>query len=75
MNAFLGLSFTGGWAEPKGLEGSAATWATGAEGLQVLQCHGREDSLCPVGFASACSDELRRLGCRRGLKSTMFKGR
>ena len=46
-----GLSFTGGWASPKSLE-ACADWATGAEGLQVLQCLGaqkRNKTLALVG--------------------------
>ncbi|CAK9038208.1 Acyl-protein thioesterase 2 (APT-2) (Lysophospholipase II) (LPL-II) (LysoPLA II) [Durusdinium trenchii] len=67
-----GLSFTGGWASPKTLCGSGSEWATGADGLQVLQCHGREDTLCPLGFATTCTDELRKLGC--SVRSLAFRG-
>mmetsp|Transcript_9154 Transcript_9154/g.21383 ORF Transcript_9154/g.21383 Transcript_9154/m.21383 type:complete len:555 (-) Transcript_9154:9-1673(-) len=67
-----GLSFTGGWASPKTLEGPGSDWATGSDSLQVLQCHGREDSLCPIGSATTCADELRRLGC--SVKALAFQG-
>lgn len=67
-----GLSFTGGWAAPKALSGPQSDWATGADGLQVLQCHGREDTLCPIGFATTCTDELRKLGC--SVRSLAFRG-
>eukprot|EP00439_Symbiodinium_sp_Y106_P031571 s3908_g3.t2 len=67
-----GLSFTGGWAAPKTLDGPGSDWAVGAESLQVLQCHGREDTLCPIGSATTCADELRRLGC--SVRALAFQG-
>lgn len=39
---------------------------------QSLQSTVSKDTLCPIGFATTCTDELRKLGCSRILRYFKF---